>query len=213
MRPAIKGFPLALLLLLLAGCALLRPLPEHSLPPATSAKAWLRSLQAWHIEGRFAVQGRERVSGKLSWHHRTQRDDLLLSGPLGMGAISLRITPQQVEVRRGSERLKTASPEEFFSELLGLEVPWEAFHYWIRGLPAPGEASLHHREDGYLAELRQQGWRVIYHRYLPFDPAALPKRLTLLGPGKVQLKLIIDRWQIEKNAQFHSRGLHRPNSI
>ncbi|BCX88787.1 outer membrane lipoprotein LolB [Methylomarinovum tepidoasis] len=193
--------PLLLLLLALAGCAAWRKPP---LPAAGEAeRRWRSGLieRPWQLQGRIGVSGgRDSWHGHLRWEHGQGLDRLVLSGPFGQGGVVVEVGSGWIRLRYPDGRiLESAEPDRLLRQVLGVVVPLAALRYWVLGLTAPGPAAVEHDLAGRLQRLRQQGWEVGYLAYGAVAAGALPTKLQLLGPDGVRVKLLIDRWEIDRD--------------
>ena len=106
---------------------------------------------------------------------------------------------------RGEHR-SARTPEALFLRELGWELPASSLRHWITararpGVPVQGWAL---DEDGRLASLAQQGWRLdyAYRSDSRGDPLrdsrrrALPARITLRGEDVV-VRIAIRDWRVD----------------
>ncbi len=185
-----------LALSLLGGCAWWRPSP---LPKLNREElAWLERLDRWHLQGRIGVRG-ERGSwhGGLRWTYEEGQDRLVITGPLGQGAVVIQVRSDWIEIAQANGQTQVSDrPEELLKEALGVAVPLKALRYWIRGLPAPGRGEVEFSPDGRVLRLRQGKWQVEYREYRVLKAHVLPVKLELIGPG-VSVKLLVDLWEVD----------------
>lgn len=184
----IAAFPV----LLSAGCS---TLPDASSAPVRPGRG---PMQSFDIEGRIATRQEDRhLSGKLSWRHTPQRDELLLSNPLGQG---------MAELSRDSlgARLKLADRREFFAadwdslaaQLFDLPLPLSSLSDWLLGDIPDGAQRISRDAQGRPRSMTLQGWRIDYPDYESEAPDALPVRIEL-HQGNIEVRLKIDTWQLE----------------
>lgn len=179
------------LALLAAACA--TPSPRSPVP--TVAREQLRQFQ---IEARFSLRHEaDSYSGRLSWNHGPQGDDILLMNPFGQGAARI--------VRRpGQTRLLTADQKEFaaedgdllVAEVLGYPLPVSGMAEWLLARAAPG-SEVRRDEVGRLLQLREAGWEIDYDYGDAVAADALPQRLVARRGGGLELKLRIDDWNAQ----------------
>jgi outer membrane lipoprotein LolB len=172
-----------LLLGLLAGCA---QLPERAPGEAASG--------GFELKGRVAVRyGQDAASGRVQWRHTEDRDELLITNPLGQGVA--RITRSDglvlLETPEG-QSYRAHDAESLTEQVLGWRLPLQGLQDWVRGRPGPSLPSSHIQRDssGQLALLRQDGWDVEYQEYARSRPA----RMRLTHPG-VDIRLVIETMQ------------------
>jgi outer membrane lipoprotein LolB len=172
-----------LFLLLLGGCA---GLPEQEGPLPSGA---------FEVAARVAVRyGEEAASGRVAWRHSANRDDLLISNPIGQGMA-------EITGRRGDYVLRTADGKEFKApdaeslteQTLGWALPLSGLPDWIRGRAAPGSPAQTIMKGERLGELRQLGWHI---EYLAWDETqGLPQRMRLRRDD-LDIRLAIESWQL-----------------
>lgn len=173
--------------LLLSACAAIDQQPAPAEPIG----------EAFFLSGRVAVKyGVEAASGKFSWQHGLDNDDLLISTPLGQGVARIERRGAMVNLTTSDQKVYQASDVESLTEqVLGWRLPLEGLHDWVRGREAAG-APAQIQMDGSQrpAELRQSGWLVEFLDYKP--GSALPARLRL-SRENLEIRLFIDQWRGE----------------
>jgi outer membrane lipoprotein LolB len=181
-RRGAARFPLAFLLsALVAACA--------TMPPPTSREG------AFSLVGRFAVRyGAESASGRVTWRHSDADDDLLIASPLGQGIAEVtRRDGTFTLVTANEQRFTAADPERLTEQALGWALPLGGLPDWLQGRPQAGVAADARHDGGQLAELRQHGWTI---EYLGYDEAGrLPRRVRLTR-GDLDIRLVIEEWQV-----------------
>ncbi|MEO1766965.1 lipoprotein insertase outer membrane protein LolB [Thiobacter aerophilum] len=170
----------------LTGCA--------TTPPPGMPSAGL--MASFHLVGRISVrQGEQGFSGSLDWWHRPAADELQILSPLGQGVARLVRGPDGVSLTTADGVVERALEAESLTErILGLSLPLDPLAYWVQAQPAPGPLELLRRDqDGRIAALEQQGWRIEYGAWRAAPGGALPGRITVEGHG-LRLKLVVDAW-------------------
>ncbi|HEX3396789.1 MAG TPA: lipoprotein insertase outer membrane protein LolB [Steroidobacteraceae bacterium] len=180
----------------LAACATTRrPLP----PPSAKWEPRVRELQnagVWQLDGRAAVAVREQGwQATLNWRQADASTEVHLSGPLGIGAMVLKQTPEGLS-------LNGAPPSDVVlaqvQEKLGFDLPIDNLHYWLLGVPNPGSTyDLSRNEQDRAKSLDQAGWVIAYDRYMPVAGDLLPQRLVLTRQD-VRVRIVIDHWDWPK---------------
>jgi outer membrane lipoprotein LolB len=195
MRRLLPIAVVAWLAVLLAACATTRP----AATPAIAAAAWdqrvaeLQRLTSWQLSGRAAVAvGTQGWQASLDWRQSGDAAEVHLSGPLGIGAMVLKRTPEGVS-------LNGAPPSDaVLSQLqdrLGFALPLEHLRYWLLGVPDPGSAfELKSNDQDRLLQLSQDQWTIDFDRYMPVDGDSLPAHLVMSREG-VRVRIVIDHWQ------------------
>ncbi len=187
-----------LLCLLLAGCALNPRIPA---PPANvAAVAWaereaaLQSLDHWSLDGRvaaaFDTQGWQ---ASITWRQAAGLSELHLSGPLGVGAHQVRLSPEGVSIDGGPVRDDLLDPAQ---TRLGFEVPLRSLRYWLLGVPDPSTAATVLRDAGdRAAQIQQLDWTIALDRYRSVDGDRLPGQIVITRTG-TRVRIIVDHWNV-----------------
>jgi outer membrane lipoprotein LolB len=182
---------------LLSACMTTRraPLPAPGAAPA----AWdqrvpaLQQLDAWKLDGRAAVAvGTQGWQASLDWHEQGAMAEVHLAGPFGVGALTLKRTPDGLS-------LNGAPPSDAvvaqLQERLGFELPLDNLRYWLLGVPAPDSPFEVLRDEHDRAkQVTQAGWLVAYEKYMPVSGDVLPARLVLTREG-VRVRIVVDHWE------------------
>lgn len=158
----------------------------------------VQSYSQWSIVGRAALHSEgEAWTASLRWSQDRDAYSIQLSGPFGRGAVAIDGSDDGVTVHiAGQSPLTSDDAESLLYDNLGWSVPVASLRYWLRGLPAPGAVDqIELNEQGLLAHLQQQGWRLDYTRYSEDTATPLPRKLSLESP-RMRLKLVLDRWQL-----------------
>lgn len=178
----------------LAGCATMHREPQ----PATAAAPWdqrieqLKDARDWRLDGRAAVAlGQQGWQASLDWRQRGADSDIHLAGPLGVGALEIKVTPAGLA-------LNGAPPSDAMmgqlQERLGFELPLDNLRYWLLGIPDPGMTfELTRNPQDRALHLSQAGWNIDYDRYLPANGDLLPGRLVL-SRMDVRVRIAVDHW-------------------
>ena len=181
--------------LLLAGCVSKGPIDqERANANWTDRRARLERIDNFTVQGRASVSGPTSGSANLIWHQSPREFDLRLSGPLGVGAMSMAGNEQEVRVRSKERTFTTDDPEGAMHESLGWTLPLRGLRYWIRSLPAPdSEFSVTLDESGRVDTLTQDGWALDYTDYVTLQRLDLPRRIVLTRRD-VKIRVLVDRW-------------------
>lgn len=138
--------------------------------------------------------GEEAASGRLTWRHGEATDDLLLSTPLGQGVAEItRREGVYTLVTSDAQRHSASDPTELTEQALGWALPLTGLPDWLQARPQSGIEAQTRYEGDQLAELRQQGWVIQYSSY--DESSRLPRRIQL-SRGDLDIRLVIDEWQI-----------------
>jgi outer membrane lipoprotein LolB len=192
----IRGAVIAALLMLLAACASTRP-PVLAVPAGMSWDQRVERLQeqsSWTLAGRAAVAvGSQGWQANLNWQQRSLESDLHLSGPLGVGAQILKLTPAGLSIN-GAPADGAALAQ--LEDKLGFDLPISRLRYWLLGVPDPAAPDEVVRDSQDCAQqLTQDGWSIAYERYAVDDGNLLPARLVLTRDD-VRVRIIVDHWNL-----------------
>lgn len=180
----------------LNGCTLLQK--QVAIPGISQTQQPLYELKAWRLDGRVGVQTpKEGWSAHLFWEHEGRQDRLRLSGPFSQGAVSIILQDDLIYINEGNGKVEIShDPDAALRERLGFAVPLYSLRYWVLGLPSPGEEHVETpHEGGGSWGFSQQGWVLVFERYLNVREWVLPQKATIRG-NEVKLKLIADDWVI-----------------
>jgi outer membrane lipoprotein LolB len=154
-------------------------------------------INDWKLQGRISLtRGEQGWHAGLDWENHADRYRLLVSGPLGQGAMQLTGSAQGVTLVDADGKVyQAADAETLLQQVSGWQLPVSGLRYWVRGLPDPGsrfEQTLD--AQGRLQQLNQSGWDIRYQRFTQLDGVEWPSKLTLERDDLV-LKLVIDQWR------------------
>jgi outer membrane lipoprotein LolB len=178
----------------LGGCVATRRAPVPAASGWEQRVAALQSLGSWQLDGRAAVAvGTQGWQATLDWRQRQGSAEVHLSGPLGIGAMVLKRTPDGIS-------LNGAPPSDAvlaqLQERLGFDLPLDHLRFWLLGVPDPSAAFELERNDRDRAlQLTQDEWTVDYDRYMPVGADSLPAHLVLSRAG-VRVRIAVDRWDL-----------------
>ena len=178
----------ALLALLLGGCASVSPVSPAIEVPFQS--------DSWILQGRIGVLSDEQnLSGQIRWQHREDRDELLMTSPLGQGVARIVRNGECVALEMPNQPTRHARDADTLTrEALGYVLPVTGLTWWVQARPAPGRAFEATRDAaGRLTQLKQDGWTI---DYLQYAADARPRKLTVAREG-LEIRLVADSWQNE----------------
>lgn len=193
---------------LVAGCA--GPLFSRATPPpvAPVEQAWaahratMATVDPFTLGGRVAIQrGSEGGGAKLRWHQRGAETDLRIMAPMAQGSFRLQGGEHGVVLTGpDGKRYQAANFEALMAAHLNWSFPVDGARFWVRGIPDPAQAvgNLNLDAEGRLRDLAQGGWRISVLAYRDFGGRTLPAKL-FLNAGELQIRLIIDTWQIPQS--------------
>lgn len=196
--------------LMLAACQTPPPkeLPDIVIMPMTqvrgdtalerfeSRQAILKKLSYWQLSGKLSVKGNERPTGaQLVWNQRGKDSALDLSGPVGIGSVTLEISPDSSTLRRGNGKsVRASTPEELIERVIGWPMPASLLRWWVVGLADQGQL-LSIDEEGRPEQFQYEQWTVSYSNYQDVEGLPLPSNM-LITDGHLMLKLSRARWRL-----------------
>ncbi len=187
---------LALIFLLLAGCATPRAALLPALPDWATRQQVLAGVDEWEFAGRVGVSaGEEGFNGKIWWRQDGIVFRARLSGPLGVGTVFINGHGNILSVTdKDGEVTQLDDAERELRDRYGWTIPVRSLRYWALGIPDPGsDAQTRVDDDGRLVELQQNRWSVDIDRYAEGGGQSMPRRLTAISDD-VRVRLIIDDW-------------------
>lgn len=186
------------LLLALSSCATQQPAPEPTIG-WEQRRERLLLLRNWRASGKLAFFTAERSeTASLVWAQRGEVSELQLSGPVGMGATSIRSDGRQLEIQRGDSTQR----QDLTGEAIPLagsdwDLPVRELPFWLRGVPAPDSNPTNLVLKAELADsFEQAGWRVCYQARDLFSGYLLPTRLEVERNG-TRARLVIRTWHLD----------------
>ena len=187
---------LALMLLLVAGCATRQSV---SLPEIDSWEARTRvlgSFPSWEFSARIGVKTRdEGFNGKLRWVQDGDTFHATVGGPLGIGTVQIDGDDTLLALTDNEgERTELKDIERELQYRYGWTIPVQSLRYWALGIPDPAlPAQTEFDADGQLARLEQRNWTVLITRYRDGGGQLMPSRLTASN-ADTRVRVVIDKW-------------------
>jgi outer membrane lipoprotein LolB len=178
---------------------------------ADSEGAWrkhqqrLSPVSTWDFHGRVAMRTEsDGWHGSLEWKRYLQREVINIRGPLGGGQLRLTRDEHGAELRDAKrQQYYDTDARRLIHRTTGWDMPIEALHYWIIGIPDPEVKNSYDLDDlGRLKRLSQHGWEVEFIEYGSYRGVDLPSKLVLRrqshaagsANNKLELRLIIKAW-------------------
>lgn len=197
-----RAFPLALIALIITGCATtpsVAPLTAELQQKFADHERGLASLSLWSFTGRIAVQaGNDGWSGTIHWAQHDQNYVIEIRGPVGAGTVRLNRSGQGSVLRLSDEQSFTGrDARALLVEHFGWDIPVDALQLWIIGRPDPAlDKQFELDGTGRLLRLRQSGWDVEYKRYARTGNFDLPEKIFARNE-RAQLRLFVDEWSAQ----------------
>lgn len=191
----LRPFAVPLLLLILAGCATQQG-PEYYGETWLQHEATLANFTHWTVNGKIALRNSARSeSGNMNWNQRDLVSELILSGPMGLNTTTLHSDGELLVINDGQQsRQYDLSSDDAIAMQIGWDLPVQALHYWLKGMPAP-EISIQSLEldGGRLKRLQQSGWIITVESYQLFEQIMLPTKLQI-ERADTRARIIIRKW-------------------
>jgi outer membrane lipoprotein LolB len=161
---------------LLGACA---PAPPRPLP--------LEGPESFQLEGRLSLrQGQTLDHVGVNWRHETDRDEILVSGPLGQGLAELSRDATGARLVMADRQSFAAADWEGLGErAFGVRLPLSNLPRWVLGVvPAPTLDAV-----GRPRTARVDGWSIDYLEYADGLPVLIEFRRD-----DIEVRLKIDQW-------------------
>lgn len=189
---------ICLTFILLSGCvsAPLTPIPINE-PAFLAHQAKLDKITKWTLDGKMGVKTKDDGgSAYLHWQQDGDNYDIHLSGALGVGSLHINGGPDGVMLEDSKHRTFAGS---LYSLLAEEKIPWnlplDHLLKWVKGQPSKTKLKKWKlNEAGYLAEVEEDGWHIIYDRYQDVNGIALPHKLVAESVD-LKVTLVVSKWQ------------------
>lgn len=181
----------------LSACVATRAPPQVLAPVAWELRLpALQQAGEWALDGRAAASiGKQGWQASLAWKQQGSTAELHLTGPLGLGASIVRLTPAGISID-GAPPGDDA--RQILQQRLGVDLPLKSLRFWLLGVPDPREASTITRNtEDRAQQLVQSGWTVDIGRYLPVGGDWLPGQLTIQR-DEVRVRIAVDHWDFPR---------------
>ncbi|MCL2296900.1 MAG: lipoprotein insertase outer membrane protein LolB [Proteobacteria bacterium] len=188
-RSAVALWAAALAAALLTGCV--------SVPRGEEAASYATETAdvPFHAQGRFSARYEDKaVVARFDWRHTPDTDEIKLTSPLGTTVAVLTREGDTITVQQGDRPQHTqhlADWEDLATQTFGFPLPITSLSYWLRGVPAPGAATVTRDAIGRFDNLRQQGWTV---QYSYAAAAREPERVDIQYGETLGLRFRVDRF-------------------
>lgn len=191
-------------LVLISGCATLKPSQESPLPtpvgsPAELHQAHLKQLahiKQFYLQARIGIQSEGKgSSGSTRWRHNPEGNDISMLSPVGSTVAKIITNTEGVSLTTNDGKvLQAADAESLTEEHLGWRLPLTGLPDWAIGRPANRLVEdIQWDSIGRVTKLKQDGWEIEYLAYMEAAGYRLPKRINLRSKN-LTLKLVIESW-------------------
>lgn len=187
---------LLLVAAVLQACAARRGLQLPALTDWEVRRTVLETVDRWEFRGRIGVSaGDEGFSGKLHWQQDGDDFRATVSGPLGIGTISIESDGKRITLTDKRGEVTELRDAELDLQLrYGWTIPLESLRFWALGIPDPSvEATLQFNDGGMLDRIEQRNWVVAITQYSDGGGQPMPRRITAVNED-AKVRLVLDRW-------------------
>ena len=184
----------------LAGCA---PHPPLKPMPGRDAVALTNPLTSWRATGRLGVKAPGNgFSASFDWAESQQGSVIEVHGPLGLGAVHITRTDQEIRIANGQGSVQVsvapfADLQTLLVERLGAALPLAPLRYWLLGVPDPQAEQTLLTDSGF----EQYGWSVTVAdpQEVPGTSLPLPRSVVLVQ-GDTRIRLLVQSWAVGAQA-------------
>lgn len=179
---------LAVLLLVLSGCATQAPTGE-ALPEGSLSRI-----------GRFAVKTEqanrapEAIQGGFVWRDTVAQLTLDLTNPFGSVLARVTVNSSGASLERANgEVMQTMTPDSLVDQALGQSLPVQGLRAWLRTQqkPQPGMRVLERDTQGRIVAFEQDGWTARLSNFDALGPRLIS--LTRAETGRnMSVRLVVD---------------------
>lgn len=208
---ALPALSVASMLILLAGCSTMAPLPDIPAPPPMQQGAAPRPYHPTiSLGGRLSVRYQENgaeqaVHGSFTWNQSPERTLVTLLSPLGQVIATIDINSRLATLTQAGQPPRTAANvDELVAAAFGWPLPVAGMRDWLQGfgIDASGQRFVATTDAVPSVVSTQDGWRLQYATWNETGrtPAQHhPRRIDLerktAQAGDVSLRIVIDEWQ------------------
>jgi outer membrane lipoprotein LolB len=180
---------LVLIALSLAGCAQF-PAATDGAQPTAQPIVLGPPLEAFIATGRIALRQEKRSDHlRFRWQHTAAGDTVLFMSPLGSGVAEITRDADSARLTRPDQPPVVAdSLPELAQRVFGSPLPLDALADWLRG----ARPELSGVVDGWRIEISDTS--PLHQRRPKADSRLL--RVATISRGDVELKLIVDDWDV-----------------
>ena len=212
-----KGFLRQLTVLCLAGlvaACTLTPSFQPPLPGEDDAPLRPETMQHWQASGKISLRfDGKNTKANLVWTNRADDYTIRLFGPIGLGAATLEKAGDKVELASREGTFQSSSGEALLREHLGIFLPVDEMHSWIKGLAYDGkyiQQGWSENLAGEFLSLKQSNWEIQFSKrqaQAGLDPAyTLPGKIKAEFPGDkslnpVKIIVVIKEWVLGEFAE------------
>lgn len=185
----LRWFYLLVALLLLVGCAGLKPAPQNGFSAA----------------GRVSIRsGSESHYANFEWQSEPKSDQISFNNPLGQTLAELSlyyrgIASDYAVLTDSDGKSRVGDPEQLLRDATGMQLPVSGLRWWLQGQAAPGEATRSDTPDG--VRIEQDGWQILATDFSETIPVRRGPHKIVLTHGDVTVRIAISEWQWQTSLQ------------
>jgi len=168
----------------------------------TTHQAKLATLSNWSISGKLAIFiNDDRETANLYWKQQGENYSIQLTSFIGTRILSIKKTPQGVEIiNHEGDKFTGQDTEQLIESITpGLHLPISSLQQWIKGNPVNASYRLNpqNKLGSLIGNDTNNGlWEINYQQYQTFSDVALPRKLDLKRDN-LRLKIAINQWQLK----------------
>ena len=160
-----------------------------------------QQLSSWKVTARLGMQT-EKNGGSLDvfWKQKKDAYKIRLIAAMGQGTILIQGDAYDVMLRTSDGITYADNADELVASSLGVSVPLEGLHDWLRGVPSVGRPIQKQLWDdqGQLHKLVQDGWNIEMSDYKKVGKHVLPHAFYLDRDDQpeLEMRLLIRQWTL-----------------
>jgi outer membrane lipoprotein LolB len=171
----------------------------------------------WRVSGKLAIRSvlpsSESPSAqalRFEWQQQAQDYNVTLSGPLGLGRVTVTQQNQRIYLSHGKlaqdkNAIEASDIDQLFAQQTGWTLPISYLRYWALGLPAPDQAFTPNKNSqAELVGFQQDGWKIHYPSITLAAPYPLPSKLIATNKH-FKLVIAFKHWQFPLLQPISSR--------
>jgi len=155
----------------------------------------------WQAKGKLGFKSPDGGgSASLIWLQANENYHITLRGPFLAGTAVISGDHHMAALQQG-DALTRLPPSQLTNKAIGLPIPIDQLHYWLKGLPAPQNdqiSEVRYHLDGSLAGFVQSQWHLSFLSYQDTKKGRLPRKISA-EKGELNLKLVIAKWNFPEH--------------
>lgn len=160
----------------------------------------MQTIDNWQIKGKLAYRN-DTDSGSVWFDWRQHGDEFTihLSGPFGVGTVTIRGNAQTIILSQpGEADISSHSSSALTQRLFGWQLPVEQIRYWVRGIPSSSSTALikTFNSEGLLDKLQEDNWKLTFSRYQTGPYGPLPGKIKGLSQ-QLTFTLLLKEWSFQ----------------